>query len=146
MNPQLYAWLAIINDKSSSIDKNISQNNTNVNRNNTQNPKDYYFIRKRNNIDLSYIIWFVQKIYIFVDKTLKIIYFFIIYLIDKKLIKWYNIYRCLGEQWYASVAQLDRVTDYESVGRRFESCRAYKRNGLAIRLSRFLFLDIFVFL
>lgn len=98
MNPQLYAWLAIINDKSSSIDKNISQNNTNVNRNNTQNPKDYYFIRKRNNIDLSYIIWFVQKIYIFVNKTLKIIYFFIIYLIDKKLIKWYNIYRCLGEQ------------------------------------------------
>ena len=25
----------------------------------------------------------------------------------------------------ASVAQLDRVPDFESVGRRFESCRAY---------------------
>ena len=25
---------------------------------------------------------------------------------------------------YASVAQLDRVPDFESVGRRFESCRA----------------------
>ncbi len=26
---------------------------------------------------------------------------------------------------YASVAQLDRAPDFESVGRRFESCRAY---------------------
>jgi hypothetical protein len=26
----------------------------------------------------------------------------------------------------APVAQLDRVPDYESVGRRFESCRAYQ--------------------
>ena len=26
---------------------------------------------------------------------------------------------------YAPVAQLDRVPDFESVGRRFESCRAY---------------------
>ncbi len=26
--------------------------------------------------------------------------------------------------WHASVAQLDRVPDFESVGRRFESCRA----------------------
>jgi hypothetical protein len=26
---------------------------------------------------------------------------------------------------YAPIAQLDRVTDYESVGRRFESCWAH---------------------
>ena len=27
---------------------------------------------------------------------------------------------------YAPVAQLDRVPDYESVGRKFESCRAHQ--------------------
>ncbi len=34
---------------------------------------------------------------------------------------------------YAPIAQLDRVTDYESVGRRFESCwaRQYKNKQLA---------------
>ena len=30
---------------------------------------------------------------------------------------------------YASVAQLDRVPDFESVGRRFESCRAHLHIG-----------------
>ena len=36
---------------------------------------------------------------------------------------------------YAPVAQLDRVTDYESVGRRFESCRTYiKRNAYGVPL------------
>jgi hypothetical protein len=29
--------------------------------------------------------------------------------------------------WYAPVAQLDRASDFESAGRRFESCRAYQR-------------------
>ena len=29
-----------------------------------------------------------------------------------------------GNRQYASVAQLDRAPDFESVGRRFESCRA----------------------
>ena len=28
--------------------------------------------------------------------------------------------------FYAPVAQLDRAPDFESVGRRFESCRAYQ--------------------
>ncbi len=28
---------------------------------------------------------------------------------------------------YAPVAQLDRAPDFESVGRRFESCRAYQK-------------------
>ena len=32
---------------------------------------------------------------------------------------------------YALVAQLDRVTDYESVGRRFESCPAHHYQGFA---------------
>ena len=31
---------------------------------------------------------------------------------------------------YAPVAQLDRVTDYESVGRGFESLLAYQKKGL----------------
>lgn len=31
VNPQLYKWLAIINDKSSFIDNSISQSNTDVN-------------------------------------------------------------------------------------------------------------------
>ena len=31
---------------------------------------------------------------------------------------------------YAAVAQLDRVTDYESVGRGFESLLAYQKKGL----------------
>lgn len=35
-----------------------------------------------------------------------------------------------GEGW-APVAQLDRVPDFESVGRRFESCRAYLLGPLA---------------
>ena len=32
-----------------------------------------------------------------------------------------------GNAWYAPVAQLDRVTDYESVGRGFESLPAYQK-------------------
>src|SRR6056297_1367322 len=31
----------------------------------------------------------------------------------------------MGADVYASVAQLDRAPDFESVGRRFESCRTY---------------------
>ncbi len=30
--------------------------------------------------------------------------------------------------FYAPVAQMDRAPDFESVGRRFESCRAYQKN------------------
>ena len=33
---------------------------------------------------------------------------------------------CNGLFAYAPVAQLDRAPDFESVGRRFESCRAYQ--------------------
>ncbi len=33
---------------------------------------------------------------------------------------------------HASVAQLDRAPDYESVGRRFESCRA-RINNISMR-------------
>ena len=35
----------------------------------------------------------------------------------------------LREQMYAAVAQLDRVTDYESVGRGFESLSPYQKTG-----------------
>ncbi len=36
-----------------------------------------------------------------------------------------KVYAC---RQYALVAQLDRAPDFESVGRRFESCRAYKKH------------------
>ena len=36
---------------------------------------------------------------------------------------------------YAPVAQLDRVTDYESVGRGFESLLAYQTNIIRTRFS-----------
>ena len=35
------------------------------------------------------------------------------------------------------VAQLDRVFDYESKGRRFESCRARVKNAEILRVSAF---------
>ena len=35
--------------------------------------------------------------------------------------------QALSDDVYAPVAQLDRVTDYESVGRGFESLLAYQR-------------------
>jgi hypothetical protein len=37
---------------------------------------------------------------------------------------------------YAPLAQLDRATDYESVGRRFESSRAHHNQGAAVRPLR----------
>ena len=36
-------------------------------------------------------------------------------------------YNPLMSLFYALVAQLDRVTDSDSVGRTFESCRAYQK-------------------
>ena len=39
----------------------------------------------------------------------------------------------------ASVAQLDRVTGYEPVGRGFESLRAHHKNGVTMRFTPFLF-------
>ena len=36
--------------------------------------------------------------------------------------------QALERVWYALVAQLDRVTDYESVGRGFESLPAYQKS------------------
>ena len=40
---------------------------------------------------------------------------------------------------HAAIAQLDRVTDYESVGRGFESLLPYQKNQIPIRVSGFLF-------
>ena len=40
---------------------------------------------------------------------------------------------------YAPVAQLDRVTDSDSVGRWFESSRAYQKPSQTYRLRRFLY-------
>ena len=39
---------------------------------------------------------------------------------------------------YALVAQLDRVTGYEPVGRGFESLPAYQKKQIPIRVSAFL--------
>ena len=36
--------------------------------------------------------------------------------------------------WYAPVAQLDRVTGYEPVGRGFESLPAYQKRGASFRM------------
>ena len=47
--------------------------------------------------------------------------------LDKLKIMCYNISCVLGKT-YASVAQLDRVTGYEPVGRGFEPLRAHQRN------------------
>ena len=40
---------------------------------------------------------------------------------------------------YAPIAQLDRVTDSDSVGRWFESSRAYQKPSQTCRLIRFLY-------
>ena len=44
------------------------------------------------------------------------------------------------EQMYAAIAQLDRVTDYESVGRGFESLSAYQKYQIPSQVS-----GIFIF-
>ena len=43
---------------------------------------------------------------------------------------------------HAPVAQLDRAPDFESVGRRFESCRAYQiqKNGVGRKVASIPFL------
>ncbi len=41
-----------------------------------------------------------------------------------------NTQSILQRYCFAPVAQLDRAPDFESVGRRFESCRAYQKNNL----------------
>ena len=43
---------------------------------------------------------------------------------------------------YAPVAQLDRVTDYESVGRGFESLPAYQNIGYPFRGGRCFFIVV----
>ena len=41
---------------------------------------------------------------------------------------------------FALLAQLDRVTDYESVGQGFESLAAHQEKTTDIRVCRFLFM------
>ena len=43
----------------------------------------------------------------------------------------------LRKQMYAAVAQLDRVTDYESVGRGFESLSPYQERVVPFGMTRF---------
>ena len=43
----------------------------------------------------------------------------------------------LRKQMYAAVAQLDRVTDYESVGRGFESLSPYQERVVPFGMPRF---------
>ena len=40
---------------------------------------------------------------------------------------------------HAPIAQLDRVTDYESVGRGFESLSAYQKIQIPMRVSGFFY-------
>ena len=47
------------------------------------------------------------------------------------------IYPSVKRNTHAPVAQLDRVTDYESVGQGFESLPAYQKNQIPIRVSGF---------
>ena len=47
------------------------------------------------------------------------------------------IYPSVKRNTHAPVAQLDRVTDYESVGQGFESLPAYQKSGYPIRDNRF---------
>ena len=42
---------------------------------------------------------------------------------------------------HAPVAQLDRVTDYESVGRGFESLPAYQKTGYSLRNNLFFIMS-----
>ena len=41
-----------------------------------------------------------------------------------------RVHKKLFQKDYAPVAQLDRAPDFESVGRRFESCRAYHQSDM----------------
>ena len=47
------------------------------------------------------------------------------------------IYPSVKRNTHAPVAQLDRVTDYESVGQGFESLPAYQKSGYPIWDNRF---------
>ena len=47
------------------------------------------------------------------------------------------LYPGVKRNTHAPVAQLDRVTDYESVGQGFESLPAYQKSGYPIRDNRF---------
>ena len=47
------------------------------------------------------------------------------------------IYPSVKRNTHAPVAQLDRVTDYESVGQGFESLPAYQESGCPVRGDRF---------
>ena len=72
---------------------------------------------------------------IFSDKT------FFKNLIDNSFTLCYYIMR--GEKpRFALLAQLDRVTDYESVGQGFESLAAHHKKALTFAVGAFLFLQI----
>ena len=49
----------------------------------------------------------------------------------------YRQYEPCVKNQYAPVAQLDRVSDYESEGHRFESCRACQKKRLAMQAASF---------
>ena len=57
-----------------------------------------------------------------------------------------NTQSILQRYCFAPVAQMDRAPDFESVGRRFESCRAYQKNDKFHPLQNVQFLCIKVFL
>ena len=52
------------------------------------------------------------------------------------------LYPSARETRYAPIAQLDRVTDYESVGRGFESLSAYQKYQIPFQVSGiFIYVD-----
>ena len=51
------------------------------------------------------------------------------------------IYPSVKRNTHAPVAQLDRVTDYESVGQGFESLPAYQKSGCPVRGDRFFIMS-----
>ena len=56
------------------------------------------------------------------------------------------IYPSVKRNTHAPVAQLDRVTDYESVGQGFESLPAYQKIQIPIRVSGFFYTRVDTFL
>ena len=50
------------------------------------------------------------------------------------------IYPSVKRNTHAPVAQLDRVTDYESVGQGFESLPAYQKAVIPFGMAAFLFM------
>ena len=72
--------------------------------------------------------WPAENFFIFFKKVLAFLFFLCYYM------------QALERVRYALVAQLDRVTDYESVGRGFESLPAYQKDQIPFGIWSFCIL------